>query len=209
MVSRCSPWSSPCLLVPKPDGTYHFCTNYRKVNAATIPDCYPLPRMEDCIDNLGSAQFVSKLDLLKGYWQVPLTSQASEISAFFTPDYFLQYSVMPFGMRNAPAPFQRLVNIVLAGVPKWNVYLDDLVVYSSSWSEHIALLQTVFERLAKASLTLNLAKCEFGQATVTYLGKEVGKGEVRPLKPRLLPLLSSPSWEPVVNYVGFSAWVLP
>lgn len=175
----CSSWSSPCLLVPKPDGTFRFCTDYRKVNAVTIPDCYPLPRMEDCIDNLGSAQFVSKLDLLKGYWQVPLTSQASEISAFVTPDYFLQYSVMAFGMRNAPAMFQRLVNIVLACVPNCNAYLDDLVVYSSNWSEHTTLLRTVFKRLARASLTLNLAKCEFGQATIAYLGKEVGKGQVQ------------------------------
>ncbi len=139
-VPSCSPWSSPCLLVPKPDGTYRFCTDYRKVNSVTVSDSYPLPRMEDCIDNLGSAQFVSKLDLLKGYWQVPLTPRACEISAFITPDNFLQYSVMAFGMQNAAATFQRLVNIVLAGVPNRNAYLDDLVVYSFDWAEHLALL---------------------------------------------------------------------
>ncbi|KAL1274401.1 hypothetical protein QQF64_027215 [Cirrhinus molitorella] len=88
----CSPWSSPCLLVPKSDGSARFCTDYRKVNAVTVPDCFPLPRMEDCVDNLGSARYVSKLDLLKGYWQVPLTSRASDISAFVTPNNFLQYS---------------------------------------------------------------------------------------------------------------------
>lgn len=86
-----SPWSSPCLLVPKSDGTPRFCTDYRKVNVITIPDSYPRPRLEDCIDSIGSAQFVSKLDLLKGYWQMPLTTRASEISAFVTPDNFLQY----------------------------------------------------------------------------------------------------------------------
>lgn len=187
-----SPWSSPCLLVPKPDGTFRFCTDYRKVNAVTVPDCYPLPRMEDCIDNLGSARFVTKLDLLKGYWQVPLTPSASEISAFVTPDHFLQYSVMAFGMRNAPATFQRLVNIVLSGVPNCNAYLDDLVVYSSEWSEHISLLRTVFEKLASASLTLNLAKCEFGQATVTYLGKEVGQGQVRPIQAKVEAVANFP-----------------
>lgn len=93
-VPSCSPWSSPCFLVPKFDGTYRFCTDYRKVNSVTIPDSYRLPRMEDCIDNLGSARFVSKLDLLKGYWQVPLTTRASEISAFVTQDSFLQYSIL-------------------------------------------------------------------------------------------------------------------
>lgn len=191
--ASCSPWSSPCLLIPKSDGTDRFCTDYRKVNALTVPDCFPLPRMEDCIDNIGSARYVSKLDLLKGYWQVPLTSRASDISAFVTPDSFLQYSVMAFGMRNAPATFQRLVNRVLSGVPKCNAYLDDLVVYSSDWPEHIALLRTVFERLQEGSLTLNLAKCEFGQATITYLGKEVGHGQVRPIEAKVTAISEFPA----------------
>lgn len=89
-----SPWSSLCLLVPKPDGTFPFCRDYRKVNSVTVPDSYPLPRIEYCIDNLGSANFVTKVDLLKCYWQVPLTSCAAEISAFITPDDFLQFKFM-------------------------------------------------------------------------------------------------------------------
>lgn len=112
-----SAWSSPCSLVLKPDGTFRFCTDYRKVNAITKPDSFPLPRMEDCVDKVGSASFVSKLDLLKGYWQVPLTPRAAEISAFVTPNNFMNYSVMAFGLRNAPATVQRLMNRVLAGVP--------------------------------------------------------------------------------------------
>ncbi len=81
-----SAWSSPCLLVNKPDESYRFCTDYRKLNSVTKPDCYPLPRMDDCVDGVGSATFVSKFDLLKGYWQVPLTTRARELSAFVTPD---------------------------------------------------------------------------------------------------------------------------
>ncbi|KAL1279270.1 hypothetical protein QQF64_025943 [Cirrhinus molitorella] len=152
-----SPWSSPCLLMTKSDGSARFCTDYRKVNAVTVPDCFPLPRLEDCVDNLGSAKYVSKLDLLKGYWQVPLTPRASDISAFVTPDDFMQYCVMAFGMRNAPVTFQRLINILLTGVRNCNAYLDDLVIYSGNWSEHMSTLREVFERLANASLTLNLA----------------------------------------------------
>lgn len=182
-----SPWSSPCLLVPKSDGNYRFCTDYRKINAVTVPDCFPLPRMEDCIDNLSSAQFVSKLDLLKGYWQVPLTPRASEISAFVTPDSFMQYRVMAFGLRNVPATFQRLVNAVLAGVSNCSTYLDDLVVYLTSWSEHLSLLGIVFQRLEAASLTLNLAKCEIGKAEV-YLGKQVGQGQVRPVEAKIVAI---------------------
>ncbi len=188
----CSPWSSPCLLVTKSDGSARFCTDYRKVNAVTIPDCFPLPRMEDCVDTLGPAKFVSKLDLLKGYWQVPLTARASDISAFVTPDSFAQYCVMAFGMWNAPATFQRLINMVLSGVPNCNAYLDDLVIYSSDWNDHVAILRDVFSRLTEASLTLNLAKCGFGQATITYLGREVGQGQVRPVEAKVTAVAEFP-----------------
>ncbi len=187
-----SPWSSPCLLVKKPDGSFRFCTDYRKVNAVTVPDCYPLPRMEDCVDSVGSAKFVSKLDLLKGYWQVPLTPRASDISAFVTPDSFLQYQVMAFGLRNAPATFQRLIQTVLAGVPNCRAYLDDLVIFSNDWTEHLSLLRTVFERLERASLTINLSKCVFGQATVTYLGKCVGNGQVKPVEEKVAAITNFP-----------------
>lgn len=114
--------------------------------------------MEDCIDSIGPATFIIKLDLLKGYWQVPLTPKASEISAFVTPDNFLQYRVMAFGMRNAPATFRRLMHLMLGDVPQCNVYLDDVVVYSDTWAEHRSSLAVVLGRLAEPSLTLNLAK---------------------------------------------------
>lgn len=188
-----SAWSSPCLIEGKPDGSPRFITDYRKVNAITIADSYPLPCMEDCVDNLGPAKYVSKLDLLKGYWQVPLTEKASEISAFVTPDYFLQYTVMAFGMCNAPATFQRLVNLVLQGVSNCNAYLDDLIIHTATWEDHIKTLEQVFIRLAKASLTLNLAKCEFGKAKVIYLGREVGQGQVRPVEAKITAIDAYPA----------------
>lgn len=187
-----SPWSSPCLLEMKPDGSPRFITDFRKVNSVTVIDSYPLPRIEDCVDTIGNANFVSKLDLLKGYWQVPLTDRASEISAFVTPDQFLQYTVMAFGMCNAPATFQRLVNTVLSGLPNCNAYLDDLIVYTSTWEEHIKILKAVFTRLADASLTVNLAKCDFGKATVTYLGRQVGRGQVCPLEAKIKAIVQFP-----------------
>ncbi|KAI7800925.1 hypothetical protein IRJ41_015687 [Triplophysa rosa] len=159
-----SSWSSPCILVSKPDNSYRFCTDYRKLNSLTKPDCYPLPRIDDCVDRVGSAEFVSKFDLLKGYWQVPLTSRAKEMSAFVTPDSFLQYTVMPFG-----------------GLSGCEAYLDDVVLFSSSWSEHLDQIRELFIRLTNANLTINLAKCDFGKATVNYLGKVVGQGCVRPI----------------------------
>ncbi|KAL0153620.1 hypothetical protein M9458_051100, partial [Cirrhinus mrigala] len=167
--------------------------NYRKVNSVTKPDSFPLPRVEDCVDRVGSARYVTKLDLLKGYWQVPLTPRASEISAFVTPDNFLQYSVMAFGMRNAPATFQRLMHKVLLGVTNCEAYLDDVVIYSDSWESHLSSLNQVFNRLSDAFLTLNLMKCEFAKAMVTYLGKRVGQGSVRPVEEKVAAILNFPS----------------
>ena len=91
-------WSSPCLLVPKPYGTYRFCTDYRKVNSVTKSHSFPIPRVDDCIDRIGNAKYVIKFELLKGFWQVPLTDRAKEISAFVAPDGLFQYKVTPFGI---------------------------------------------------------------------------------------------------------------
>lgn len=120
--------------------------------------------VDDCIDRVGPAKFVTKLNLLKGYWQVPLTPRAAEILAFVTPDQFCQYSVMAFGMRNAPSTFQRLMHLVLHDVQNCDAYLDDIVVYSSTWEEHFEILHKVFSQLTNAFLTMNLAICEFAKA---------------------------------------------
>lgn len=169
-----------------------FCTDFQKVNAVTKPDSFPVPRMEDCLDRVGSAQYVTKLDLLKGYWQVPLTPTASEISAFVMPDHFLQYTVMPFRLHNVPATFQRLVWQVLCGASKCKAYLVDVVVYFTSWPEHLATLSEVFGLFNDASLTLNLSKCEFGKATITYVGKQVGQGQVWPVTEKVQVVVDFP-----------------
>ena len=187
-----SSWASPCLLVSKPDNTYRPCTDFRKVNNITKPDVFPLPRMEDCIDQVGSATYVSKFDLLKGYWQVPLSKRAQEICAFITPSGLYKYTVMPFGLRNAPATFQRLMNQVVAGLEGCAVYLDDVVTHSDTWSEHIHRIRALFDRLVWAGLTVNLAKCEFAKATVTYLGKVVGQGQVRMLQDKVAAIVQYP-----------------
>ena len=106
--------SSPCILVPEPYGfSYRLCTDYRKVNGVTKTDSFPIPRIDDCIDKIGKAKYVTKFDLLKGFWQIPLTDNAKEVSAFVTPDGLFQYKVIPFGMKNSPATFQRLINMLV------------------------------------------------------------------------------------------------
>ena len=105
-----SKWNFPCILVPKHDGGLQICTDFGKVIDKAKSDSFPIPRIEDCIDQIGNAKFVSTFDMLKGYWQVPFTQQACKISAFVTPSGLYQYKVMPFGMRNATATSQRMVN---------------------------------------------------------------------------------------------------
>lgn len=192
-VPSCSSWASPCLIVQKSDKSPRMCTDFRKVNAVTKPDSYPLPRVEDCVDQVGSAKFVSKLDLLKGYWQVPLTPRAQEISAFITPSGLFSYTVMGFGLRNAPATFQRLMNQLVNGLEGCAVYLDDVVVYSNTWDDHLIKIRALFDRLAQGNLTLNLAKCDFAKATVTYLGKIVGQGQVRPVMAKVAAVSQFPA----------------
>ena len=121
-----SEWSSPCILVPKKDG---ICTDFHKANSVTKGDSYLIPRVEDCIDRIGHAKYISKLDLLKGYWQVPLTPRPKEVFAFVTPEGFYQHRVMPFGMKNAPATFQRMINKITANFEGCEAYIDDVIVF--------------------------------------------------------------------------------
>jgi len=204
-----SQWSSPCVLVPKADGTYRFCTDFRKVNSVTRTDSYPIPRVDDCIDKIGHANYVSKFDLLKGYWQVPLSRRAQELSAFVTPDGLFQYRVMPFGMKNAPATFQRMMNKVISGLDGCEVYIDDLVLYSASWEEHVKLLREFFRRLRDAHLTVNLSKSEFCRARVVFLGHIVGQGEVAPVASKVDAILNFPiprDKREVMRFLGMAGY---
>lgn len=184
------------MILPSPvkacgvDSSFRFCTDYRKVNKITKPNSFPLPWVEDCVDRVGSANFVSKLDLLKGYWQVPLTPRASEICTFVTPDHFMQDMFLASGMQNAPATLQYLMQRVLVGVTDCEVYI---VVFTKTWEEHVKTLESVFSKLSAESLTLNSAKCEFRKAVVTYLGKQVGQGCGKPVVAKVEAILQFPT----------------
>ena len=187
-----SPWSSPVVLVKKEDGQPRLCFDYRKVNKVTRHDSFPLPRIDDCIDRIGNAMFISKLDLLKGYWQVALSPQAQEISAFITCDGLYECKVMPFGMRNSAATFQRLMTLILQDIPGCAVYIDDIVISSDSWEEHCDTLDKVFEAIKNAGLVINIKKCEFAKASVTYLGHKIGHGRIAPKQSNVESILKFP-----------------
>ena len=204
-----SNWSSPCILVPKHDGGFRFCTDFRKVNDKTKSDSFPIPRIADCIDQIGNAKFVSTFDMLKGYWQVPLTQRAREISAFVTPSGLYQYKVMPFGMKNAPATFQRMVNKLVRDIDGCEGYIDDVVIFSDNWSDHIHQIKRFFQIMREAKLTINLMKSEFGKATVKYLGHIVGQGQVRPLDAKIQTIVKYPiptSRKELARFLGMAGY---
>ena len=177
-----SPWSSPIVMVRKKDGSWRFCVDYRKVNAVTRQDAYPLPRIDATLDSLTGSAYFTTLDLASGYWQVELDNEAKEKSAFSTPSGHFEFNVMPFGLTNAPATFQRLMECVLAGLTPSEclVYLDDIIVFSTSFAEHLSRLQAVFRRLQHAGLKLKPNKCYFATKEVRYLGHIVTAEGVKP-----------------------------
>ena len=175
-----SPWASPIVLVKKKDGTLRFCIDYRKVNAVTRKDAYPLPRVDDALDALASCKWFTTLDLLSGYWQVEVDPSDREKTAFTTYDGLFEFMKMPFGLCNAPATFQRLMDLVLAGLQWHNclVYLDDILIIGKTFKEHLENLQLVFDRLREAGLKLKPSKCRVCQKEVTYLGHVISPGGI-------------------------------
>ncbi|UYV78418.1 hypothetical protein LAZ67_16001289, partial [Cordylochernes scorpioides] len=134
-----SPWSSPVVLVKKKNGSWRFCVDYRRLNKITKKDVYPLPWVDDALDNLSGARYYSSMDLRTGYWQIEVDEHDREKTAFITPDGLYEFRVIPFGLCNAPATFERMMDTVLKGL-KWNIclcYLDDIVVYGPSFEEHL------------------------------------------------------------------------
>ena len=157
--------------------------DYRRLNAVTHMDAYPMPRMEEILDQVGQAKYITTLDLAKGYWQVPVAEADKHKTAFITPRGLYQFKMMPFGLCGAPATFQRMMDQVIRGLHKFaNAYLDDLIIFSASWEEHKTHLRAVLRRLQELGLSTKPSKCQFTMTECTYLGHVVGNGVVKPKK---------------------------
>ena len=177
-----SPWSSPLVYVRKRDGSTRPCVDYRKLNDVTKKDAYPLPRIDDCLDSLSSAKLFSTLDLQSGYWQIEVDEADKCKTAFITRRGLYEYNTLPFGLCSAPASFERCMEMVFRGL-QWRtllVYLDDVVIFSSTLEEHISRLDDVFGRLKAAGLKLKPSKCDLLREEVLFLGHVVTKDGVKP-----------------------------
>ena len=186
-----SPWSSPVVLVKKRDGTHRFCIDYRALNSVTKPDSFPLPRIEDLLDQLGGSTYFSTIDLASGFWQIRMHPDSQQKTAFSTQQGLFEFRVMPFGLTNAPAVFQRLMQQVVAplnpssGPDFVSVYLDDILVFSRNLGEHMVHLTTVIEKLAEVGLKLKPSKCHFAKRELEYLGHVVSRDGLK-TSPRLV-----------------------
>ncbi|XP_029601952.1 uncharacterized protein LOC115186468, partial [Salmo trutta] len=170
-----SPWSAPVVMVPKKGGKLRFCVDYRGLNSITTKDSYPLPRIDESLDHVRGSSWFSSLDLRSGYWQVPLSPGAREKTAFSTDRGHWQFKVLCFGLCNAPATFERLMDRVLAGVPRDEcvVYLDDILVHGTSFEGALGAIRRVLERISGAGLKLHPGKCHFMQRKVAFLGHQL------------------------------------
>ena len=206
----CSSWSSPVVLVPKKDGTIRFCIDFRQVNAQSQFDAYPMPRLEDLIERLGKARYITTLDLCKGYWQVPMADGAKPYTAFRTPQGLFQFTVMPFGLQGAPATFQRLMDQVLEGTGAFAAaYLDDIAIYSATWEQHLEHVREVLHRLHQAGLTIQPKKCALAQQEVHYLGYVLGRGVIRPQKGKVDAVrdcATPQTKKDVRSFLGLAGW---
>lgn len=207
-----SEWSSPVLLVKKSSGDFRLCFDGRKLNSVIKKDAYPLPRIDRILQMLGNARFMSSVDLRSAFWQIPLSNESKEKTAFSIPGRGLfHFKVMPFGLATAAQCQQRLMDAIFGPElePHIFVYLDDIIIVSSTFDEHIGLLNEVFLRLQEANLTISLEKCNFFRETLNYLGFVLDKYGLRTNPEKVAAMVNFPqpkTTTEIKRFVGMCSW---
>lgn len=187
-----SPWATPIHMVRKPSGSWRMCGDYRKVNAKTIPDRYPPPAISDLFERIHGKTVFSKLDLEKAFHQIPMNPDDCPKTAIITPFGLYEYTVMPFGLRNAAQTCQRFIDTVFRGCNFVYAYIDDIFVMSDSWDQHEIHLRTVLEKLKENNLVLNVEKCVLAKEEIDFLGYQINNQGYRPLPHRVEAISSFP-----------------
>lgn len=207
-----SPWSSPIVMIRKKSGDWRFCVDYRSLNRVTVPDAYPIPYVSATLDKLRDAKYLSTLDIKSAYWQIPIAPESRPLTAFTVPTRGLfQFKRMPFGLTNAPAVWQRLIDRVV-GVDLEKhvfVYLDDVIICTPTFDEHVTVLKEVMKRIFSAGLTLNREKCQFCKPELKYLGYVINASGllVDPEKVEAILKIPTPkSVSEVRRIVGMASW---
>ncbi|XP_033761705.1 uncharacterized protein LOC117343459 [Pecten maximus] len=190
-----SPYSAPVVIVKKKDGSNRFCIDYRQLNRVTIFDAEPMPNADDIFARLSGHRYFSRLDLSKGYWQVPMAQSAKQKTAFSTPVGLFEFSVMPFGLVNAPATFCRIMRKLLKDMTGIESFIDDILVYTRTWEEHVSVLRALFQRLRGARLTARPTKCAIGYGSLECLGHIVGDQCLAPNPEKIKAILEVPTPE--------------
>ena len=177
--SQATDWCAPIVPVRKPDKSIRLCIDYREINRMTPLDRHIIPTLPQILDNIGHASVLSKVDLTAGFHQIPVEQHSRDFTTFLSPKGKYRFVRMPFGLKNAPSHFQRTIEKVLEPVADCAaVYIDDIIIYSSSWQDHITHLARVFDCFKLAGLTAKLSKCDFGKTQVQYLGHIIGSGQL-------------------------------
>jgi hypothetical protein len=200
-----SPFSAPVLLVKKPDGSWHFCVDYRALNECTVKDKFLIPVVEEVLDELFGAKFFTKLYLKSGYHQVHVHPDDMLKTAFRTHHGHFEFLVMSFGLSNASATFQALMNLVLKPFLRRCVliFFDNILVYSHSWTEHPQHLRAILDVLRANSLHVKRSKCSFATATVAYLGHVISEDGVAMDGAKVVAIASRPQPRPARGLRGF------
>ena len=172
-----SAWNSPIVPVRKPDGKLRMCIDYRRVNEVTVKDRFPMRVVSECVYSMNGKKFFTKMDLVRGYYQMPIAEDSRPITAFSTAKKHYQFRNLSFGLANAPAVFQRAMNVVLSGFPRENVlvFIDDILIVSETLEEHMRLVDAVLKKLEEVGVKVKVSKCEWFAKEVEFLGHKVSE----------------------------------